>query len=96
MNHPYRMIVLSAAMFAAVPLVAQSTRENERAAEAANSATRMPVIIPAGTPLAVAIDEDLSSASVNQGQRVSFHLVSDYSAFGHVLISAGTKVRGTV
>ena len=96
MNRRFRMIVLSAAMFASVPLVAQSTRENERAAEAANSATRMPVIIPAGTPLAVAIDEDLSSASVNQGQRVSFHLVSDYSAFGHVLISSGTKVRGTV
>ena len=96
MKGSYRMIVLSAAMLAAVPLAAQSTRENERAAEAANSATRMPVIIPAGTPLTVAIDEDLSSASVNQAQQVSFHLTSDYSAFGHVLISSGTKVHGTV
>ena len=96
MKCSYRTTVLLAAMLAAVPLAAQSTREDERAAEAANSATRMPVVIPAGTPLAVAIDEDLSSASVNQGQRVSFHLVSDYSSFGHVLISAGTRVRGTV
>jgi hypothetical protein len=96
MKRPYRLITLLAAMVTTVPLVAQSTRADERAAAAANSTTRMPVVIPAGTPLTVAIDEDLSSASVNQGQQVSFHLTSDYSEFGHVLISSGTTVRGTV
>jgi hypothetical protein len=96
MKCSYRMIIMLAGLLPAASLAAQSTREDERAAAAANSQTRMPVVIPAGTPLTVAIDEDLSSASVNQGQRVSFHLASDYSAFGHVLISSGTKVRGTV
>jgi len=96
MKCSYRLITLLAATLTAVPLAAQSTQADERAAAAANSRTQMPVVIPAGTPLTVAIDEDLSSASVNQGQRVSFHLTSDYSEFGHVLISSGTTVRGTV
>ena len=96
MKYPYRVMTLMAATLAAVPLGAQSTRADVRAAAAANSRTEMPVVIPAGTPLTVAIDEDLSSASVNQGQEVAFHLPSDYSEFGHVLISSGTPVRGTV
>jgi hypothetical protein len=96
MKYSYRLITLLALALPAVPLMAQSTRANARAARAANSATRMPVVIPAGTPLTVAIDQDLSSASVNSGQRISFHLTSDYSEFGHVLISQGTPVRGTV
>ena len=96
MRCSYRLITLLAATLAAVPLQGQSTRADQRAAAAANSRTEMPVVIPAGTPLTVAIDEDLSSASVNQGQEVSFHLTSDYSEFGHVLIAQGTPVRGTV
>lgn len=89
-------ILLLAATLAAVPVGAQTTGADQRAAAAANSRTQMPVIIPAGTPLTVAIDQDLSSASVNQGQQISFHLTSDYSEFGHVLISQGTAVHGTV
>jgi hypothetical protein len=96
MKYAFRSIVALAATIAAVPLSAQNSRSGERAREAANSTTRMPVIIPAGTPLTVAIDEDLSSASVNQGQEVAFHLPADYSEFGHVLIASGTPVRGTV
>jgi hypothetical protein len=96
MKCSYRLVTLLALVVSAVPLAAQSTRANARAAAAANSATRMPVVIPAGTPLTVAIDQDLSSASVNSGQRIQFHLLSDYSEFGHVLISQGTPVRGTV
>ena len=96
MKCSFRPIVLLAATLAAVPLTAQVTPGGERARAAANSSTEMPVIIPAGTPLTVAIDQDLSSASVSEGQRVSFHLTSDYSEFGHVLISQGTPVRGTV
>jgi len=96
MKYSYRLITVIAAALAAVPLGAQSTRADERAAAAANSRTEMPVVIPAGTPLTVVIDEDLSSASVNQGQEVAFHLPTDYSEFGHVLISQGTAVRGTV
>jgi hypothetical protein len=96
MKCSYRLITLIAATLAAVPLSAQSTRGGERARAAANSATEMPVIIPAGTPLTVAIDADLSSASVNQGQQVAFHLPADYSEFGHVLIAQGTPVEGTV
>jgi hypothetical protein len=96
MKCSFRPIVLLAATLAAVPLTAQITPGGERARAAANSSTEMPVIIPAGTPLTVAIDQDLSSASVNQGQQVSFHLTSDYSEFGHVLISQGTPVQGTV
>ena len=96
MKYYYRLTTLLTLVLPVVPLMAQSTRGGERAREAANSATRMPVVIPAGTPLTVAIDQDLSSASVNSGQRISFHLTSDYSEFGHVLISQGTPVRGTV
>ena len=96
MKCSFRTIMLLATTLAAVPLSAQNTRSGERARAAANSSTQMPVIIPAGTPLTVAIDEDLSSASVNQGQQVAFHLPADYSEFGHVLIAQGTPVRGTV
>ena len=96
MKCSFRTIMLLATTLAAVPLSAQDTRSGERARAAANSSTQMPVIIPAGTPLTVAIDEDLSSASVNQGQQVAFHLPADYSEFGHVLIAQGTAVRGTV
>jgi len=96
MKYSYRLITPLALALAADPLTAQSTRDDARAAAAANSSTEMPVVIPAGTPLIVAIDEDLSSASVNSGQSISFHLTSDYSEFGHVLISQGTPVRGTV
>ena len=95
MKGSYRLITLSALVLSAAPLAAQTPREDNRAAAAANSRTRMPVVIPAGTPLTVAIDQDLSSQSVNAGQRISFHLTSDYSEFGHVLISSGTPVRGT-
>lgn len=73
MKCSFRPIVLLAATLLAIPLRAQSTRADERAAAAANSATEMPVIIPAGTPLTVVIDQDLSSASVNQGDPVAFH-----------------------
>jgi hypothetical protein len=97
MKYHLRSIALLAATLAAVPLTAQdTTHSGERARAAANSTTQMPVIIPAGTPLTVAIDADLSSASVNQGQEVAFHLPADYSEFGHVLIAQGTPVRGTV
>jgi hypothetical protein len=96
MKCSFRPVLLLAATLVAVPLSAQNTRSGERARAAANSSTQMPVIIPAGTPLTVAIDEDLSSASVNQGQQVAFHLPADYSEFGHVLIAQGTPVRGTV
>jgi hypothetical protein len=96
MKCSYGLITLMAATLAAIPLSAQSSGGGERARAAANSTTQMPVIIPAGTPLTVAIDEDLSSASVNQGQEVAFHLPADYSEFGHVLIAQGTPVKGTV
>jgi hypothetical protein len=96
MKYYLRSVVLLAATLAAVPLSAQNPPSGERARAAANSSTQMPVIIPAGTPLTVSIDEDLSSASVNQGQQVAFHLPADYSEFGHVLIASGTAVRGTV
>jgi hypothetical protein len=96
MKASIRMMTLLAATLAAVPLSGQSNGAGERARAAANSRTQMPVVIPAGTPLTVAIDEDLSSASVNQGQQVAFHLPADYSEFGHVLIASGTPVRGTV
>jgi hypothetical protein len=95
MKGSIRAIMLLATL-AAVPLAAQSNSGGERARAAANSRTQMPVVIPAGTPLTVSIDQDLSSASVNQGQQVAFHLPADYSEFGHVLIAEGTPVRGTV
>jgi hypothetical protein len=94
---PLRVIALLSAGVAAVSLNAQQpTGADKRAAAAANSPTEMPVIIPAGTPFKVALDRDISSASVNQGDTVSFHMTSDYSEFGHVLIKQGTVVRGTV
>src|ERR1700737_5442233 len=95
MKCSFRPIVLLAATLSAIPPGAKSPRADERAAAAANSTTHMPVVIPAGTPLTVAIDQDLSSASVNQGEPVAFHLTSDYSEFGHVLIKGGTPVEGS-
>ena len=94
MKYSYRLMTLMAAALAAVPLGAQSTRADARAAAAANSRTEMPVVIPAGTPLTVVIDEDLSSASVNQGQEVAFHLPTDYSEFGHSFGSVTRLVMG--
>jgi hypothetical protein len=96
MQDSLRAIVMLTATLMAVPLGAQSNMGGRRAAAAANSQTEMPVIIPAGTPIKVTLDRDVSSASVNNGDTVSFHLASDYSEFGHVLISEGTTVRGTV
>lgn len=96
MQDSFRAIVLLTAMLIAIPVAAQSTGAGRRAAAAANSQTEMPVIIPAGTPIKVALDRAISSASVNKGDTVSFHMASDYSEFGHVLISEGTQVRGTV
>jgi len=43
MQYSHRLITLMAAALAAAPLSAQSTRGGERAREAANSATEMPV-----------------------------------------------------
>lgn len=97
MEGSFRAIVLLTAVLVAVPVGAQSTTGGgQRAAAAANSQTEMPVIIPAGTPIKVALDRDISSASVNKGDTVSFHMASDFSEFGHVLISQGTPVRGTI
>ncbi len=96
MENSLRTIVCLAATLMTVPVGAQSTGGGQRAKAAANSATEMPVVIPAGTPIKVALDRDISSASVNTGDTVSFHLASDYAEFGHVLISQGTLVKGTV
>lgn len=89
-------IVLSAGAAVAQLNAQQPTGTDARVNAALNSQTQMPVTIPAGTPLKVALDRDISSASVNQGDSVSFHLVSDYSEFGKVLITAGTVVRGSI
>lgn len=96
MKGSFRSIVGLAALLAAVPLTTQAQGGGERARAAANSSTQMPVVIPAGTPLKVVLDQDLSSEVVNGGEPVSFHLASDFSEFGHVLISQGTAVQGTV
>ncbi len=69
MKYSYRLIALMAAAFAAVPLSAQSTQGGERARAAANSATEMPVIIPAGTPLTVAIDPPVKGTVAHVARR---------------------------
>jgi hypothetical protein len=90
-------LICSAFAFAALaaPIHAQSSSD-ARARAAVNSRTVMPVVIPAATPIVVALDNDVSSESAKVGDRVTFHLVSDYSEFGHVLISSGTTVRGSI
>jgi hypothetical protein len=94
MQKTFRAVALIAATFIAVPVSAQ--RDSARMAAALNSQTQMPVIIPAGTPLKVALDRDISSESVNVGDTVSFHMAAAYSEFNHVLINAGEEVRGSV
>jgi hypothetical protein len=91
-------LLFSAVTLAAIaaPIQAQSNSSDARAAAAANSRTVMPVVIPAATPIVVALDSAVSSESAKQGDRVMFHVVSDYSEFGHVLITAGTPVRGSI
>jgi len=68
----------------------------ERAAAAVNSRTHVPLIIPAGTPVKVKLERDVSSASVNPGDTVTFRMAADYSEYGHVLISEDTRVHGIV
>lgn len=77
-------------------LLAQDSTAAQRSVAAVNSQTQVPLIIPAGTPLTVALDRAVSSASVNNGDTVSFHMAADYSEYGHVLIAAGTRVHGVV
>jgi hypothetical protein len=97
MHRQIRAIALMlAATAVAVTLNAQQSSDSARIQAALKSQTEMPVTIPAGTPLVVALDKAISSASVNTGESVSFHLVSDYSEFGKVLIKEGTTVRGSV
>ena len=79
------------------PVATDSTMTPEqRTAAALNSRTHVPLIIPAGTPIKVVLDRDISSASVNAGDTVSFSMAADFSEYNHVLISQGTKVQGIV
>jgi hypothetical protein len=46
--------------------------------------------------LQVKLERDISSASVNIGDTVTFRMAADYSEYDHVLIAEGTRVHGVV
>jgi len=89
-------LLVSTALVA--PLYAQQmdSTSAQRTASALNSQTTVPLIIPAGTPLIVKLERDISSASVNVGDTVTFRMAADYSEYNHVLIAQGTRVHGLV
>jgi hypothetical protein len=68
----------------------------QRTASALNSQTSVPLIIPVGTPIKVTLERNISSASVNVGDTVTFRMAADYSEYNHVLIADGTRVHGYV
>jgi hypothetical protein len=98
MQHALTAGFLVASIVLSVPLHAQQmdSTSAQRTAAALNSQTSVPLIIPAGTPLKVTLERDISSASVNVGDTVTFRMTADYSEYNHVLIAEGTRVRGIV
>jgi hypothetical protein len=98
MQRPIVTGLLFASTALAVPLYAQQMDSTaaQRTASALNSQTTVPLIIPAGTPLTVKLERDISSAAVNVGDTVTFRMTADYSEYNHVLIAQGTRVHGLV
>ena len=54
------------------------------------------VQIPEGTPLQVRLEDDLSSATAQEGQSVALTVVNEVAIGGSVVIPAGTAVLGHV
>ena len=71
--------------------------ESRRARDEARAAAARPVEVPAGTRLAVALKQTLSSKTAQVGERFEAVLTSDVvGADGRVAVPAGATVAGTI
>jgi hypothetical protein len=59
-------------------------------------ATAPPVVVDAGTPLTVTIDQAISTKTNNTGDRFEASLAAPVRVDGNEVLPIGTKVRGTV
>lgn len=55
-----------------------------------------PIVVPAGTPLAVTLAREVSTRTAVVGDRVEAHLASDLIVDGRSAVAAGALVHGTV
>ena len=55
-----------------------------------------PLVVPAGTPVSVALDTDVSTKTARIGDPVDAHVASAVVIEGRTAIPAGTRVRGLV
>jgi hypothetical protein len=69
---------------------------NQVAQSAVAPAPRPPIVIGAGTVLSVTIDQSLSTATNNSGDRFHASLAEPVRANGDEVLPAGTKATGTV
>ena len=83
---------------AAKPVVAASRAASVDApvAAAAKAVPLPPLVVPAGTPISVALDVDVSTKTARVGDPVDAHVASAVVIEGRTAIPAGTRVRGLV
>jgi hypothetical protein len=83
---------------AAKPVVAKSRTESVDAPAAApvKPAPPPPLVVPAGTPVSVALDIDVSTKTARIGDPVDAHVANAVVIEGRTAIPAGTRVRGLV
>ena len=55
-----------------------------------------PLVVPAGTPISVALDGDVTTRTARIGDPVDAHVATTVTLDGRNAIPAGTRVRGTV
>ena len=76
---------------------AERRREDANAATARAAAAARPIEVPAGTRLAVALKQTLSSKTAQPGERFEAVLTSDVlAADGRVAVPAGATLAGTI
>jgi hypothetical protein len=87
---------------AAKPVTADVARAPAASAASAASAAKAsplpppPLVVPAGTPLSVALNNDITTKTARVGDPVDARVASAVVIDGRTAIPAGTRVRGTV
>lgn len=91
MNH--RKVFRTTGYAALLALLAACGGTGDQASESDGPET---VTVPAGTEMVVALDEELSTRSHQEGDEFTARVASDVTASGATAIPAGTVVRGEV
>ena len=81
---------------AAKPVAKPRTESVEATVATPVKAAPPPLVVPAGTPLSVALDADVSTKTARIGDPVDAHVASAVVIEGRTAIPAGTRVRGLV